>query len=235
MRAFMITRDRLSYARRCAAALTAAGLDLVIVDHGSMYGPMPRWLRWMEQYAKATVVREPNRHPRDLWRPGGPIETHVGAGERFVVTDHDVVPADSCPADWVDQLGWLLDRLPTLRKAGLGLRTDDLPVHFEHAEKVRQWERQWQAVEDGGDLHWTVGEGRAVVADIDTTLAMYRHFEPFALGPAVRTRAPFEALHLPWYEDSANLTPEQVYYRDHAEHGHWRAPDGFADEHALGG
>ena len=237
MLAFMICRDRVSYARRCSTALLRAGLDVVIVDHGSTYGPMVRWLGWAERYASSptSVVRMPNQHPRDLWAQGGVIGGYVRPGERFVVTDCDVVPDPDCPPDWLAHLGMLLDLQPLDRKAGLGLRTDDLPVHFADRDRVIAWERQFQHVDDGGQTHASTNLGTAVPASIDTTLALYRRYEPFALGPAQRTRAPYRALHLPWYEDAANPIPEQVFYREHAAFGHWRNPEGFTDTHGLGG
>jgi len=237
LKAFVICRDRVTYARRCIEAMWLAGLDVVAVDHGSTYQPMLDWLcaHDVESSAAFEVSWWPNRHPRDLWTPGGVIECRVSAGERFIVTDCDVVPDEGCPGDWVKQLGALLDRLPSARKAGLGLRTDDLPDRFEHAGTVREWERKYQAVEDGGLADFTPADGRAVVADIDTTLAMYRWFEPFTTGTALRMRPPYVARHLPWYEDSANPTVEQAYYAAHAQYGHWRAPEGFTDDHNLGG
>jgi len=236
----MICRDRLSYAQRCLGALRAAGLDVVLVDHGSTYPPMVDWLRDLgARWAGSDALHVsgwPNQHPRDLWTPGN-IISHMltDADERFIVTDCDVVPDPDCPADWVERLGALLDQQPAARKAGLGLRTDDLPAHFERAAMVREWERQFQHRDDGGRLHASAGLGTAVWADIDTTLAMYRRYEPFALGPALRMRAPYVARHLQWYEDTANPTVEQMYYRERAAYGHWRAPEGYSDTHNLGG
>ena len=242
MKAFMIVRDRLSYAQHCLTALRAAGLDVVLVDHGSTFPPMVDWLASLETYADEVDQNAvpwtfwgENRHPRDLWRPGGPIAQLVSADERFIVTDCDVVPSEACPTDWVWRLGALLDQQPVAKKAGLGLRTDDLPDHFERAAMVRVWERLFQHRDDGGHLHAVVGLGAAVWADIDTTLAMYRRYEPFALWPALRMRAPYVAWHLQWYEDTANPTVEQMYYREHAAYGHWRAPEGYSDTHNLGG
>lgn len=239
MKAFVVCRDRVTYARRCVDALTTAGLDIVVVDHGSAWPPMLDWLVDLDVESIARTDVEvawwPNQHPRDLWAPGGPIEIHLGAMERFIVTDCDVVPDEACPADWVDRLVDLLDRFPGARKAGLGLRTDDLPVHFADRDRVIVWERQYQHVDDGGRLYASAGLGEAVWADIDTTLAMYRGFEAFTLGPALRMRPPFVARHLAWYEDTADPTPEQAFYRSRAEHGHWRQPDGFIDEHGLRG
>lgn len=242
MRAFIVSRDRLGYLEKSLHALLRVGLDVTVVDHGSMWPDMLNWLDHLEHVSgpdgwrsDVHVWRDENRHPRDVWRADGPIAAVVGPHEPFVVTDSDVVPDWDIPSDWVGWMKVTLDRYPALRKVGLGLRTDDLPEHYAHRDMVREWEAQYQAVADGGRLIPNAEDGRGVFADIDTTLAMYRWYEPFTLGPAMRLRAPYVARHLSWYEDSANLTPEQVYYRDHAEHGHWRSPAGYADEHGIGG
>lgn len=239
---FVIMRDRVTYARRCVTALEAAGLDVVIVDHDSDWPEAMAWVGGIDENSShgryPQVAWKPNQHPRDLWAPDGVIRAHVQPGERFVVTDCDVIPDETCPANWLKLLGLLLDDRPAAVKAGLGLRTDDLPEHFEHRAKVQAWEAKYQP-----PIAAAVGvlESRpplqppAVWADIDTTLALYRGFEPFQLGPAIRTTAPYLARHLPWYEDSANLTDEQAFYYSRTAHGHWRAPDGYNDTHGLGG
>jgi hypothetical protein len=232
VKAFVITRDRLTYTRRCVEALLDAGFggDVVLVDHGSTYPPMLDWRDAGGLPFGVEVWADDNRHPRDLWRTGGPIEQCVEPGERYIVTDCDVVPADDCPGDWVAYLGQLLDHNPHAVKAGLGLRTSDLPEHFTHAATVQAWEAKYQP-----PLAAPVGVWSAVWSDIDTTLAMYRGSGPFRLGPAIRTMAPYEALHLPWYEDTVNPSEEAAFYAAQAVHGHWRKPDGFADDHGLEG
>lgn len=233
MRAFVIARDRVTYTRQCVDALLRVNLDVIVVDHGSTWPPMHGWLAAIGQTNEVRRWLCNNRHPRDLWAPGGAIMRHVGANERFIVTDCDVIPDPDCPADWVDRLRATLDRYPAVRKVGLGLRTDDIPDHFAHRDMVQRWEAQYQAVEDGGRLGLMATDSGAVIADIDTTLAMYRRYEPFTLGPSIRLRAPYVARHLPWYEDVSALDEEQQYYRDHAVHGHWRDPHTYADDYGL--
>lgn len=233
MRVFVITRDRVTYAARCVSALRNVGLEVVIVDHGSTWPPMLDWLDAVSRSGEVQVSRWGNRHPRDLWAPAG-IIAHMltSVGEPFIVTDCDVVPDDGIPSDWVGWMRVTLDSYPALKKVGLGLRTDDLPPWYEHRDAVRHWEAQYQPTDVGGRLA-PVADGRGVIADVDTTLAMYRWFEPFAIGPAMRLSAPYVARHLTWYEDTANPTPEEVYYREHAEYGHWRDPRGYADDYKL--
>lgn len=240
MHAFVIARDRVTYTARCVTALHRAGLSVVIVDHGSTWPPMVDWLDHMEHHEdpRYSVWRDVNRHPRDLWRPGGPINALVEVGERYIVTDCDVVPDEGCPTDWRQIMAAYLNYFPHVRKVGLGLRTDDLPEHFEHRAAVREWEARFQ-YPGAAPVIYNPG-ARAVWADVDTTFAMYQGYDPakpFRLGPTLRLGAPYVARHLPWYENSGSLTPEQRYYREHAVHGHWRSGDplGFTDDHGIGG
>jgi hypothetical protein len=209
MKGFIIFRDRLTYASRCAAALSSAGLEVVIVDNGTTYPPAMAWLDVME--AKGTpVLRKGGGHPRELW--GWVPFRELCGGDRYVVTDPDVVPADDCPDDWLAYLGKILDDSDS-PKAGLGLRTDNIPEWYQHREHVITWEQQfWD--------HPT-GIGGIYAAQIDTTLALY---QPLAENTAftiegLRTGPPYVAEHLAWYEDLDNLSPELQYYHENTEPG----------------
>jgi len=228
--AFVIMRDRVTYAQRCVQALLDADLQVVVVDHDSRWEDAVYWLADLPELTTGVRVwsERDNPHPRDLWRWGGPVAECVPPGERFIVTDCDVVPDEACPPDWPAYLGALLDEHPNAVKAGLALRTDDLPEHFADRSKVEEWESAYQP-----PIAHPVGSWSAVWADIDTTLAMYRAPGRFRLGPAIRTTAPYMARHLPWYEDSANLSEELRFYAARAEYGHWRSPEGFQDNHGL--
>jgi hypothetical protein len=214
--AVVIFRDRVTYARECVKRLVRDGLDVQIVDHGSTWRPALRWLA----RTSLPVHRRDNAHPRDLWKWDG-LAGIVGS-ERYIVTDPDVVP-DGWTNDWLWKLHDLLDRHPSHAKAGLALRIDDLPEHYAEAGKVRAWERQWWQTEVEPDVY---------DAPIDTTLALYRPLSEqptFDLAPALRLGGPYQATHLTWYEDTANPTDEQLYYRAHAVPGvsHWVDPDRY--------
>lgn len=256
MKAVVITRDRAIYAQMCVDALARSEWvdDIHIVDHGSTYGPMLDYLGgiagqywppdWKASRDPSTpkgrihVHWKPNAHPRDLWT-NGTLESIVTRWERFIVTDHDVVVPWEVP--WVEHLVQLLDENPAYLKAGLQLRTRDLdPAVHRGAQRVIEWESQYRPPTAPLQLSGDFRRLPFVRASVDTTAAMYRRLEPYALDPAIRT-APreFEAKHLPWYEaaDDTVKAPaavaEQAWYREHAEHGHWKAPDGFRDEHGL--
>lgn len=216
MKAFIIMRDRASYARRGVAAFTRAGLEPVVADHGSTYGPALDWLATLERDGTARVLRKGGGHPRDLW--GWPPFRELVSDEPYVVTDADVAPSDDCPLDWPDRLADLLDRYPGYHKAGLGLRLDLIPETYQWHNKVMSWEsRFWQfPIED-----------EVYAGGIDTTLALYRPGASFAVDGALRTGHPYVADHLSWYENLDDLSPEIEWYVTHAEPGisHWTTLD----------
>lgn len=229
-KAIVICRDRVTYTKQCVMALLQSqGIgDIYLVDHGSTYEPMLDYLGKADRLGvNIHVIWQPNTHPRDLWWDGT-LEKLVKPGERFIVTDHDVVAPHSI--DWVDYLHKLLDGLPNVAKAGIQLTLEGVPTTGWGA-KIREWEANyrppWLPVR-GGWLQW-------VNASVDTTLAMYRRLEPYRIDPSVRTHH-IEAKHLPWFEDPDNLTEEQRYYYEHVEHaGHWNPlrGDEFEDNHNL--
>ena len=211
MKGFIIFRDRVTYGSRCAEALGVAGLDVCIVDHGSTYPPA---LRWLEQVGKdgVQVLRKGGGHPRELWA-WEPFRKLCG-DHRYVVTDPDVVPADSCPYDWLDHLEKVLDK-SDYPKAGLGLRIDNIPETYHHREHVLSWERQFW------EHHMWLDQDAVYRAPIDTTLAVYQPLAEhtgFSIE-GIRTGTPYIAEHLAWYEDLDNLSPELQYYHENAERG----------------
>lgn len=220
MRAFIIMRDRVTYGRQCAAAMERAGLEVVIVDHGSTYPGAVEWLAEVRKTKPWTVMDCGGGHPRDLW--ARPWFREMCATERYVVTDPDVVPSDDCPDDWPAYLSGLLDRHPVFQKAGLGLRLDRVPAYYHLREQLMGWEGQFwtQTVQDE--------KGIVYNANIDTTLAV--HVPLMEQGchtfTALRTGEPYVADHLAWYEDLANMDEDVRYYHEHAETGivNWTIP-----------
>ncbi len=249
MKTVVICRDRVDYTRHCVNALRATpGVgDIYLVDHGSTYGPMLDYLAEVVSHdhegsavPRVHVHWRGNDHPRAIWT-NGTLDSIVSVNERYIVTDCDV----EAPADpgWLEHLGALLDLNPDAVKAGCGLITEDLPDHYEHADRVRMWEANYQGF---NTLRRDRASGLAWYdASVDTTLALYRPLGeprwsdgawPFALDPSVRTAdARFMARHLTWYEDSANLLDDVAYYRANALDGvsNWADPDNYQGAYGL--
>jgi len=219
MKAFIIFRDRVTYAHLCLTAMTEAGLDPVIVDQGSSW-PLAKDYLVAMRTAGVQVLYRGGGHPRTLW-DWEPFRQACGQ-ERYVVTDCDVVPSDDCPLDWPGQLSWLLDQHPGYPKAGLGLRLDRIPDTYQRKDHVLKWEQKfWDESLNGAQMNGA----KVYSAPIDTTLALYR---PLQEQPgqtfditlnAIRTGYPYVADHVAWYEDYDELDEELRWYHEHAEPG----------------
>lgn len=202
---FIPVRDRVTPLRELIEWLERAGQDEIwLVDNASSYAPL---LEYLTDTPHHVVRLEHNLGHRSPWM-SGTVQRHAH-GRYFVVSDPDVVPDGDCPLDALDHFRALLDRHAGFHKAGFGLRIDDLPDTYRLADEVRDWEaRFWHDEVEPGVFH----------ADIDTTFALYRpiagrHAEHLSL----RTGPPYVARHLPWYVDSAALSDEERYYREHAD------------------
>jgi hypothetical protein len=221
MRAFIIFRDRVTYGRLCFKAMQDAGLEVFIVDHGTTW---PEAVEWLVELKKSGIqVIDDYGHPRDLWER--PWFRAICASEQYVVTDPDVVPSEGCPLDWPQRLSELLRKYPTYHKVGLGLRIDNLPLHYQKRGDAIGWESHfWDTPVEDNVFH----------ADVDTTLAV--HLPTMEMGAhsfrALRTGFPYVADHLAWHEDLDNLSPEMQYYHEHAERGmcSWTLPGRGASE-----
>ena len=195
---FICARDRLNCMKRLVAWLEEAGHDrITFLDNDSAWPPL------LDYYATTPheVVRlGENLGSKALWKAG------LVPDEPYVYTDPDVVPVPECPLDVVAYLAKVL-ATTGVPKVGLGLRID-APFIDEASLEV---ETRWR---DPTREHW---QG-LFLAPIDTTFALYPACSDFHYA-AVRTGAPCELLHLPWYEKP---TEEDRFYLSRAstdDHG----------------
>lgn len=195
-------RDRVSSLIELVRWLEDAGHQrIILVDNDSSYEPL---LEYYEATPHTVVRLGQNIGPHQFWA-AGVVDEHA-SGERFVLTDPDVVPCSTCPADALAFFDDLLDRYPDRAKVGFGLRIDDLPARYQHREAVWAWERPF----------WTDEKEPGVYdAPIDTTFALYREGEAaFRAAPALRTGGLYVARHMPWYSDLASPSAEDVCYHE---------------------
>lgn len=212
---FICAKDRASFLKIQVERFLEQGYrNLTVLDMGSTYPPMLSLLNKLPaKVLRIGLVACPHLH---VWK-----DKSILAGlPWYVYTDCDVVP--DCPDNWAEALHSILTMYPQIEKAGLGLRLDDLPEHYARRQEVRQWE----------SIFWLNElETGVFVAEIDTTLALYRgnYKRPEIIANtdnmfSARTGHPYVAKHLPWYSNTAHPTPEELYYRQHADPhvGHWK-------------
>jgi hypothetical protein len=215
LRVVINSHDRLAYLERQLAWLEEFGFRrILILDNDSTYPPL---LEFYRRTKHEVVPLGKNLGPYALWKH--PIFDQV-RGDYYVYTDPDIVAAETCPKDFLELFFDTLAHHPLYEKVGFGLRIDDLPEHYDKRVEVQAWEAQF----------WTKPYAQHLYeATIDTTFALYR---PFAAGGywarALRTAGPYQAHHLPWYEDSRNPSDEERFYRAHLTQGasHWFSQPG---------
>ncbi len=214
MPVFVPVFDNPTYAGMMLRQLRKLGLQKIyLVDNGSTYPPMLRFLEQAER--DANVIRnEFNAGPREA------VLSAVSSDcipDIFCVTDPDLEFNAQLPEDFLAQLA-LLTRTYKLGKAGFALRLDD--AHLMHQKKftiigkewhVQEWEEQfWKepmdVLLDGSPVY------RAI---IDTTFAVYnkRHFTPNSFYLAARVAGDYTCRHLPWYRASGIPWEEENFYR----------------------
>ena len=109
-----------------------------------------------------------------------------------------------------------LKKYPKVQKVGFSLKIDDLPDKYEYKKQVIAWEKKFYDNQIDNKLY---------LARIDTTFALHRPYASISTKgryKMIRTSYPYTARHLPWYNDSANLSEEETFYINHVEIGtHW--------------
>jgi SAM-dependent methyltransferase len=202
--------NKLSCLRELVDWLSLAGYgNIIILDNGSSYEPLLSYYSTLQSTAIEVVPLPRESTKLALW--DNRVLDRFGVTGPFVYTDSDIIPDERCPADVVGHLATVLRDNPTVFKAGLGLRIDDLPETYKFRAEVVSWERRYWRRPVAPGLFW---------APIDTTFALYRPSSSFELD-AVRTGWPYLARHKSWYVDSQDPDEETSYYEATANRGHW--------------
>jgi glycosyltransferase involved in cell wall biosynthesis len=203
--------NRLEHLRIMIARLERYNFtNILIIDNCSTYPPL---LKYYSEECKYRVFRlKKNMGHLALWKTDIYKEF---ISDYYIYTDPDVIPIDECPVDFMYYFMNKLRVYPRVSKIGFSLKIDDLPDHYSKKNEVIKWEIQnfQNEIEPG-----------LFLASIDTTFALYR---PREKGDwklkALRTGYPYEARHLPWYNDDAHLSEEDIFYANTKlrEVGHW--------------
>lgn len=174
--------------------------NLIIIDNASTYPPL---LAYLDELSKKYTVRylTKNLGCYALWR-SNILDSKVYPSY-YVYTDPDIIPIDECPKDVITYLVSILEKYPGVRKAGLGLRIDNLP-DTSIGKAAREYEEKYWNLPIGNNLY---------KAPIDTTFSVYRPNSHIGHQVGIRTGYPYLAEHTTWYEDFDNLGEDLQYYR----------------------
>lgn len=203
-------RNRLEFLSMLLNFLEKKGFqNIIIIDNKSSYMPL---IDFYKTLPYRVILLDENLGYKSLEQLSLYKEIRKNY---FVYTDSDVVPIEDCPDDFMEYFLKQLKNNFWVSKVGFSLKIDDLPNHYDKKRQVIEWESQYFQNKMGEDYK----------APIDTTFALHK---PYALISTrgffnmIRTGYPYQARHMPWYNNSKSLSEEEQFYIDHVEIGtHW--------------
>ena len=195
--------NRLKYLKILIKKLESLGYtNINIIDNNSTYEPL---LLYYQNECKYRVIKlNKNKGHLSLWKSWIYLQL---LNSYYIYTDPDVVPCDDIPENFVETIINKMQSNNRIYKIGLSLRIDDLPDSNKNKDNVIEWESKW----------WKCKTNGMYKAHVDTTFAIYA---PWSWGGSnehrdmYRMDRPFSAHHLPWYENSNEMTEENSYYRN---------------------
>lgn len=204
-------RNRLSFLIKLIKSLETRGYDnIIILDNNSTYEPLLEYyknIKFHVEYLGENLgfdALEKTKLFKTIRR------------NYYVYTDSDLMIVEDCPDNFLGYFLKVLKENKSIQKVGFSLKIDDLPNHYKDKDRVIEWESKFYSNQFKDNLF---------LAEIDTTFALHR---PYALISTkgmckhLRVDYPYSAYHLPWYNDSDNLTDEEIFYIEHVEIGtHW--------------
>ena len=203
---FINSYNRLGTLKALTEWLQNAGYRRIyILDNDSSYGPLLDYYASLEREAGSVRVIPLGKNwgHKALWQSG--VLESLGIASPYAYTDSDVVPCEECPKDFLAPLLDILRKYPLLKKAGLGLKTDDI-TYFD-ADKTREMERRFYLHEMEPEVYFGA---------VDTTMALYRDYRHYNIYVSARTTGNLMARHMPWYYDYDSLPEDERYYMEHA-------------------
>lgn len=184
--------------------------NIYIIDNNSTYPPL---LEFYNNTDVSIIRLDRNVGYMSIW------DTDVYDQFKrsyYVYSDSDMEIDEECPDDFMQRFIDILGKYKLSHKVGFGIRIDDLPDSYCFKQDVINHESQFWRNEVASGIY---------NAMIDTTFALYR---PYCKGAAnsyydvYRTGFPYVIKHLPWYQDSSNLSDEDKYYKKHiSTPTHW--------------
>ena len=195
--------NRFQYLKQQVEWLHNCGLhNIHVIDNASSFPPL---LEYYKVIPATVYMLDRNIGHEALWR------THLYQrfGKYFhVYTDSDLLPTNDTPIDFMQHFKNILDKYPSKKKVGFGLAIHDLPIHYARKKEVIDGEKQFTIDEI---------EPGIFESKIDTTFALYR---PGAFKQCweetLRTGAPYLLKHMPWYENSKEMSEESLFYEKSA-------------------
>jgi len=228
---FLIAKERIRSLQLMIDSiyLLTSSFEVIILDQGSTYPPMLRFLKSVgRNYINMSVVIQKSNDMHGL-------ENNVAAAvasyrknhpevEFYVVSDADL-SLRGCEHDILPFFAACLNACPHVVQIGTSLRIDNIQQSSSLKMgtkniKTADWELQFWDARKHMIAEWDNGRGNShfvnlFEAAIDTTFAMRRMHSQFKRlqRPCIRAGAPYMSEHIPWY--SLKPSPDESWYMQH--------------------
>lgn len=203
---FINNRNHYTYLKELVEWLDKNKLtNYFVIDNDSSYPPL---LDYYKNELKGRVIfLHRNCGHMAIWKAD--LLTRV-KNSFYIYTDADVLPVIQSNPRFVNDLYSAFKKHGFALKAGSAIRIDDLPDCFSLKSRVMEHEKQfWE----------NPLEENIYQAHVDTTLALYLpnyYWDSGHWNRHLRVSGGCLIQHQPWYQNSAQLSAEQIYYKDHA-------------------
>lgn len=208
---YIISFNRLTYLKQLIEKLEYFGYtNIHVIDNCSTYPPLLEYLKTLGH--KVHYLNKNYGHDV-FWKCE--IFDETIKNSYYAVTDCDIMPIENCPDDFLELFFKILIKNLKFTKVGFSLKIADIPNYNNQKDFIINWESKFYNFK----YHCKYKDKFINIydADIDTTFALYRpSFKNFY--KAIRTGAPYQAYHLPWYKDStAPLSNEDKFYIENVD------------------
>lgn len=205
----IMNKDRLGPLKDLVSSLQFRGYsNIIIIDNQTTYQPTLDWykesgLNIFYNNIDATLY-DTGTFYRLAFELNHPIFSEI-VKNYYVFTDSDVVPEESCPTDFIEQMIHVCIEF-NMHKVGLSLRINDLPpcafseqvIHKESPMWINKIEHKKYDLYDAG---------------VDTTFAVYSpNSKPLLNCNVIRIAGDFSAKHIPWYYSINNMPDDEIHY-----------------------
>ena len=198
----IINFNRLEALAQLVAWLQTLGppCTIFILDNNSTYAPLLGYYEQLRQSGVVVLSLPTNGGTRSVLQVAAALRRF----EKYIVTDGDLVPYATTPADILQKMATTLDHYPAYNHVGVSLEIEDLPAHYPLRDVVQAWEAKFWQQPLGADVY---------EAGVDTTFAMYRGTSNLRrIVPGLRLARPYTLQHVDWYINPAALTDEYRFY-----------------------
>jgi hypothetical protein len=210
----ILNRDRLHPVKDLIHSLKSRNYNnIIILDNQTTYEPTLEWYKNCGVEVFHNNIPETLYGNESFWR----LAFHLHhprfveiVGQHYVFTDSDVVPVETIPENFLDNMVDLCGEFPDLHKLGLGIKIDDLPPDNKQTPQSLVYEGSYR------DHPVPHPRYQLYQAPIDTTFAVYTPNSPPIWGDrTLRMDGDYQIRHYPFYYDIDNLPDDEFYYVRH--------------------